>query len=387
MQSLDDDKLYALAKLFNPEEPYKNNQDTTDEHAWLDKECSPTINKEPPPESSNDSDELSDFKFEAERDNSTGTDGSSNNQNNGSVAAADHATKMCTVLNAIEKIHAIVVHATSSPRHHKHMRGLIRQLCIKILTLIRSMPVCWNSVLAKICGAFILRKAINQWVLTLDEGLTSCKQTTAHARKLQWMFCDSEWDLIGLLIKLLEPFEQVTLYFSKKSVDASLPAVLPTYARLLDSLNMVLKRIELKDPKNQFGIKPAIVAGRDELIKYIKISQKSQLTFLAMTLHPQLCLTTFNDPIWDRVTKRGCILLEHLYEVYCANLAEDCPPATLSQIMPSALQSSSHGSWNDFLYQQTQQHHIAFTEEINDFFSNKYPFDPKGNLLDWWKVS
>ncbi|KAG8729460.1 hypothetical protein FRC10_003885, partial [Ceratobasidium sp. 414] len=181
MNSLDSDKVYALAKVFDPEEPYENNKDTVDEQARLDKECDPKIKDDPPPGSTDDSDEPSDLESELENANKTRTDGDGNSQNASSMAA--HATKVKKILNALKKIHAIVVHATSSPCRCKRMQGLIRQLCVKLLTLIKSMPVCWNSVLTEIRRALVLKKAINQWVLTLDEGLTGHEQAAAQARK------------------------------------------------------------------------------------------------------------------------------------------------------------------------------------------------------------
>ncbi|KAG8707835.1 hypothetical protein FRC09_001583 [Ceratobasidium sp. 395] len=388
MESLDDEAIFALAKSFDPEEPYEKNQDTADEEARMNQEFNPNYKGNlPPEEASEDSDGFSDFDTKpaaGNRASATTAGGSAQGP------SGNNTTKKARVLNVLEKIHAIAVHATGSPARRKKMRQMVWTLCGSLLAIIKSMPVRWNSVLAEIRRAYTLKKAINQWVATLDEGLTSNALAAARERKQRWAISDNEWDLVALLIKLLEPFERASLSFSKKNADASLCAVLPTYAYLLDQLDHTAKRIAIECPHDPCGISSAINSGREKLIKYINIAQDNHLTLLAMMCHPQLRHTTFsNTEVWNRVSERGQTILEHVFETYCADYAEDDPPLTSeSQHTASASQSASTGTWMNHLYQQTQQRTTQFKEELHDYLTDRYIFDPKvDEVLDWWRTN
>ncbi|KAG9127251.1 hypothetical protein FRC07_015157 [Ceratobasidium sp. 392] len=350
-----------IAKSFDPKEPYENNQEIADEQARLDKEHNPTTKDNLPPDETDDSGGWSGSECEAEGGDASEADRGNNNQDTGS--AKDHATKVKNALNVLEKLHAIVVHATGSPR----------RLMRKILALIASMPARWNSVLAEIRRAYILKK----WVLTLDKGLTGRAQAAARARKRLWTISDTEWDLISLLIDLLEPFERATLLFSKKALSLVFPRSYQL-AGLLDNLDQALSRLEREDPNNHFGLKPAILAGREKLIKYINIAQNSQLTVLAMTCHPLLRLTTLSDPFGIGLPSEGA-----RFWSTCMS-AEDGLPVVQSENTSS--QPTLNASWMDFLYQRTsQERRSPLTEELHDHFSNKYPFKPGTSLLAWWR--
>ncbi|KAG9126682.1 hypothetical protein FRC07_002411 [Ceratobasidium sp. 392] len=246
MDLLENKEAYAIAKLFDPEECYKDNQETADVQARLDKECDPTNKEDPPADASDDEGVQS-----------------------GTGSKTGRHKKL---LNAVKKVHVVAVHATGSPARRRRFWKLTRTLCEKALALVKSMYVRWNSVLAELCRALALKPAINQWILTLDEGLKGRAQVAARARKQKWTISDHEWDLVALLVALLE-----------KNAEASLALVLPTYAALLDSLDAALQRIDHKHPGDPSGIKEAILAGCDKLLKYIKIARSNQLVLIALS--------------------------------------------------------------------------------------------------------
>ncbi|KDN38533.1 hypothetical protein RSAG8_09422, partial [Rhizoctonia solani AG-8 WAC10335] len=106
-------------------------------------------------------------------------------------------------LNCVQKVHCIVVDITSSPARRKRMRTITRALGLELRAVIKSVKVRWNSILAEIRRAILLKPAINQYVATLDEGKSGVALRKARALKKKLTIGDEEWDALIELVQIL----------------------------------------------------------------------------------------------------------------------------------------------------------------------------------------
>ncbi|KAF8749957.1 protein dimerization [Rhizoctonia solani] len=107
-------------------------------------------------------------------------------------------------LNCVQKVHSIVVDITSSAAHQKQMRTITQALGLELRAVIKSVRVRWNSVLAEIRCAILLKAAINQYVATLDDGKTGALLCRARALKRKWTITDDKGDELNKLVRILE---------------------------------------------------------------------------------------------------------------------------------------------------------------------------------------
>ena len=101
------------------------------------------------------------------------------------------------------------------------MRVITRALGLEPHAVIKSVKVRWNSILAEIRRAILLKsvsfslktfilvshafsKAINQYVSTLDEGKSGALLRRARVLKKKWTLTDEEWDVLDEIVKILE---------------------------------------------------------------------------------------------------------------------------------------------------------------------------------------
>ncbi|KAG9080198.1 hypothetical protein FS749_008088 [Ceratobasidium sp. UAMH 11750] len=286
-------------------------------------------------------------------------------------------------LNPAQKIHAIAVHCTASPQRRKIMGGFIRLYCSVILAVIKSMVIRWNTVLAELRRALLLRPAFDHWVNTLDTGKTGKARRVAQKLKQRWTMSDREWLVVEELVSILQPFEEATLSFSKKG-KPHLPDVLPTYVQLRSDLQNAYHRLQKmygvgNDP---FGLLKAISDGQCKLEKYFGIACRSDLPLITSILHPGMRLRYFeNEHIWGKTMQRGRLLLEHLFETYKHELQEARDVAASSE-QPDRpkLQKST---WFDRLLQLSGAEVSALDDELSRFFGNVYAFKRGTNILKW----
>ncbi|KAF8749879.1 hypothetical protein RHS01_09774 [Rhizoctonia solani] len=74
----------------------------------------------------------------------------------------------------------------------KQMRTITQALGLELRAVIKSVRVRWNSVLAEIRRAILLKAAINQYVATLDDGKTGALLCRARALKRKWTITDDK---------------------------------------------------------------------------------------------------------------------------------------------------------------------------------------------------
>ncbi|CCO37231.1 hypothetical protein BN14_11386 [Rhizoctonia solani AG-1 IB] len=291
-------------------------------------------------------------------------------------------------LNCIQKVHAIAVDITSSAARRKRMRMITRALGLERRAIIKSVRVRWNSILAEVRQAILLKPAINQYVATMDEGKTGVALRRARTLKKKWTIIDEEWDALKELVIILEPFEAATRDYSRRGRTV-LHAVLPTYSVLRQKLvdNRVRLSMSSLGSSAIETLIEAVEAGEEKLEKYFNLALKSDITLLASILHPGMRLKYFQDTrAWgierERLVKRGEGLLEYLYDVYKEETAlerAEIPPNSSSRL------STSQSGWIDGLLQISDESDgTAFPEEVRTYLDGKYRYKG-GDILIWWK--
>ncbi|KAB5587497.1 Zinc finger BED domain-containing protein 4 [Ceratobasidium theobromae] len=268
------------------------------------------------------------------------------------------------------------------------MRIIIRALGLELRAVIKSVKVRWNSILAEIRRAALLKAAINQYVATLDEGKSGAALRRARALKKKWTITDEEWDLLDELVKILEPFEAATRDYSKRGRTV-LHSVLPTYAILREKLIETRVRLRTSSFVSSTSeiLIDALEAGEVKLNKYFELAQKSDLTLLASIFHPGMRLQYFQDTrrwgaVGDRLVKRGQELLEYLYESYRDELALEKAKA---HPIPHPSSPTPYSGWIDGLLELGDEtHDLAFPEEVQNYLDGKFPYKG-GDILVWWK--
>ncbi|EUC56482.1 hypothetical protein RSOL_180190, partial [Rhizoctonia solani AG-3 Rhs1AP] len=199
-------------------------------------------------------------------------------------------------LNCVQKVHCIVVDITSSAARRKRMRAIIRALGLELRAVIKSVKVRWNSILAEIRRAILLKAAINQYVSTLDDGKSGASLRRARALKKKWTISDEEWDVLCEIVKILEHFESATRDYSKRGRTV-LYSVLPTYITLREKL--IESRVHLRTLSvSSSGFETlieALKAGEEKLEKYFHLALKSDFTLLASIFHPGMRIKYFED--------------------------------------------------------------------------------------------
>jgi hypothetical protein len=82
---------------------------------------------------------------------------------------------------------------------------------------------------------------------------------------------------------------------------------------------------------------------------------------------------------WDpKIAARARVLLEHLYDVYKADVSASKPVAP-------EMQSTATSIFMDAIRNLTPAQQRAAVTEIEAFFNGTYPC-LDGNVLGWWKV-
>ncbi|CCO32612.1 hypothetical protein BN14_06675 [Rhizoctonia solani AG-1 IB] len=145
-----------------------------------------------------------------------------NFNNSESLSSQPNQNAFHSELNCVQKVHCITVDITSSALRRRRMRDITRKLGIEQRAVITSVRVRWNSILAEIRRAVLLKAAINQYVLSMDKGKRGASLRRARALKKKWTLTDEEWDALEELVRILEenndlPFpEEVRNYLDGK---------------------------------------------------------------------------------------------------------------------------------------------------------------------------
>ncbi|CCO33891.1 hypothetical protein BN14_07978 [Rhizoctonia solani AG-1 IB] len=270
------------------------------------------------------------------------------------------------LLNCVQKVHEIAMHVTSSAKRRKQMRKIIQALKLELRAVIKSIKVCWNSVLAEIRHALLLKQAFNQ---------------------------DKEWDMLGELVQILEPFEFATRAFSVQA-KTTLHSVLPTYALLHMKLDKSQAHLgALYGPQDALGIVDALSAGKAKLDEYYGMAKENNLTVLASALHPGMRLLYFQD--MDKCSNTGPVLaerakklLEYLYEDYKYTQLDLMTGSAVQPTTTKPIVSGSPAeSWFDSLLKISPgEASLASldSKELHDYFDGRYQYT-SGDILVWWK--
>ncbi|KAG8693014.1 hypothetical protein FRC11_003218, partial [Ceratobasidium sp. 423] len=259
MESLDTDEQYAIVKSFEEGEVFEQSAEVLEEEERFQGDENELETHATPIDASDeewDETEARDQFNVSMVSNSQPSQGSPNEQ-----------------LNCVQKVHAA---------HRKRMRTITQALGLEPRAVIKSVKVRWNSILAEVRRAILLKAAINQYVATLDEGKSGAALRRARALKKKWTITDEEWDALDELVKILEPFEAATRDYSKRGRTV-LHSVLPTYAILREKLMESRIRLSMSSSGSDVfdTLVVALKAGEEKLDKYLNLAVKSDLTLLA----------------------------------------------------------------------------------------------------------
>ncbi|CUA72929.1 Zinc finger BED domain-containing protein 4 [Homo sapiens] [Rhizoctonia solani] len=376
MDPMDDDssEQYAIVKSFKEGEIFEESSDVLEEEEQLQGEEQDLDTHVDSAEVSED--EMEDAETGNNRADFTGL-GSQPSQN----SANDN-------LNCVQKVHCIAVDITSSAARRKRMRMITRALGLERRAIIKGVKVGWNSILAEIRRAILLKSAINQYVATLDEGKTGAALRRARKLKKKWTITDEEWDALEELVKILEPFEAATRGYSKRGRTV-LHSVLPTYAVLRQMLIDSRVRLSVSSVGSDIidTLIEALKAGEKKLQKYFDLAIESDFTLLASILHPGMRLVYFQDTqrwgaLGESLVKRGQALLEYLYDLYKQETSSE---QAEYQPTPRPRPSSSTSGWIDGLLQLSNEtKDSAFLEEVQNYLNGKYRYKG-GDISIWWR--
>ncbi|KDN33936.1 hypothetical protein RSAG8_12973, partial [Rhizoctonia solani AG-8 WAC10335] len=279
------------------------------------------------------------------------------------------------------------------------MRMITRALGLELRAIIKSVKVRWNSILAEIRRAILLKPAINQYVAMLDEGKNGVALRRARALKKKLAIVDEEWDALNELVTILRPIEAATQDYSTRGRTV-LHSVLPTYVVLREKL--IESRARLSKSSLSINLADTLVeaieAGEEKLNKYLNIAVKSDLTLLASAFHPGMRLSYFQDTqrwgdlgamlrwgdLGAMLVKRGQELIEYLYEVYKQELDLECGQLHPAPCPRSPTTTTSSGWIDGLLELGSESNDSTFPEEVRNYLDGKYRYKG-GDILVWWK--
>ncbi|KAG9121713.1 hypothetical protein FRC07_002234 [Ceratobasidium sp. 392] len=191
-------------------------------------------------------------------------------------------------LNVAEKAHEIVVYVTASPKQRKGFHQIIQSTCSKDkrhLFVIRSMRMRWGSAYLEAKRAIKLRPAFTHLVANLDSNRPH-NLSLKRARKLQerWTIRSEEWDLLTMLVEVLDPFHAATEAMSRKDM-STLPDVFPTFTllerKLIDHAANLQHIPKGPEHISAQALSAGLEAGLLKLRKYQKLAQESDLCLIA----------------------------------------------------------------------------------------------------------
>ncbi|KAG8786210.1 hypothetical protein FRC12_016801 [Ceratobasidium sp. 428] len=365
---------YDVAKAFDLGERIEESEEIRQEEARMRRLDGEDTSWIPDEESDDDFDDIEPDNDPVEGDPLAGDLRQSTQAKN----SANPQKQRTKALNPIQKIqiHAIAVHCTSSPQRQKIMAGYIRLYCFVVLAVIKSMAIRWNTVLAELRRALLLRPTN-----TLEIGKTGKARQAALQLKQELTMSDTEWEVVAEVVQILQPFEEATLSFSKHG-KPHLPDVLPTFMKLHTELQNSRQRLQKEyGAKNDpYGLIRAISAGEHKLEKYFKIALQNDSVLVSSILHPGMRLRFFQDEhMWGDMMRRGKELIAGLFETYKLET-----PNTESPNQPS-LRPGLHTSWSDQLLQLSGASKSDLDDELSWFFGNVYAYKPGTNILVWWR--
>ncbi|CAE6420228.1 unnamed protein product [Rhizoctonia solani] len=373
MDPLDTDKQYAIVKSFEEDEIFERSAEVLEEEEQL------RTNK-----NESDTHAILNDTSDEELDNSA-VGNQADTIDFGSQPSQNFPS---SELNCVQKIHCIVVDITSSAARRKQMRAITWALGLELHAVIKSVKVRWNSILAEIRRAILLKAAINQYVLTLDNGKSRALLWRARALKKKWSISDKEWDVLCEIVKILEPFESATRDYSKRGRTV-LYSVLPTYITLQEKLTKSRVHLNtlLVSSSGFETLVEALKAGEEKLDKYFHLALKSNLTLLASIFHPGMRIKYFKDTqrwgnLGTQLAKQGCELLEYLYELY---KLETVPGQPETRLVAGQKTSVNNLGWIDGLLDLADEAtDSTFPEEVRNYLDGKYQYKG-GDILAWWK--
>ncbi|VDC00043.1 unnamed protein product [Peniophora sp. CBMAI 1063] len=228
------------------------------------------------------------------------------------------------------------------------------------------MRVRWNSILAELQRAKLLRPAIAAYLESLPNGLSGKKKTAALTKQKKWTVSVSGWEMIDTMIDILKPFEQGTRDLSMSGVP-TLCMVLPIYKSLEEHLKAQISAltVSFEDTEDEFKIVNAVKLGLDKLSIYLEKAVKSDYHLLAVVLNPQLRLQYLEDD---------------------TRWAPEVPTT------PSASSATSGSLYMRSVQRQTSSQDASspsWTLALDSYLNGAYPFpEDKGveYILSWWSA-
>ncbi|KAF8574604.1 hypothetical protein K439DRAFT_1371956, partial [Ramaria rubella] len=202
----------------------------------------------------------------------------------------------------------------------------------------------------------------------------------AAQKKWDWFLTPSDWDMLARLSTILEVFHKSTLELSKAK-EPTICKVLPLYKLIQCHLQNALNDLELEVNSHCLG--PAIQAGLNKLEAYIICVTESNYVLLGAS---NIRIAYFKDTLtWEpAIAQCGCVLLDHLYDVYSDDSAISGGASMTLTSVPGKFDHSSSIFVQAIQVIHTKAHKSS-PSELESYFSGAYPC-LNGNALERYKV-
>ncbi|KAL4256202.1 Ribonuclease H-like superfamily protein [Pleurotus pulmonarius] len=259
------------------------------------------------------------------------------------------------------------------------MRHLVRQLCDKEyqhLTLIKSMPIRWNTTFAEISRGILLRPAVNQLIEQLTCNVTGKQKDAASKLKRECHLSPTDWDSLSHIATILSEFNDTTIELSK-SKEPTICKILPIYKTIETHLQTQIQRTNIDG--DHANVKVGLQAGLAKLKRHSDKALASKYILLGAVLHPSFRLRWLEMNYTQSVADRAKKLLEEIFTQYkeSSGAAPSQPAATILNLSKSFFDRviATMSDSNELI--------DAF-KELEMYFNGSYPC-VDGNVLLWWK--
>ncbi|GJF01034.1 hypothetical protein PsYK624_173400, partial [Phanerochaete sordida] len=299
------------------------------------------------------------------------------------AARTGKKTRSRKPLGVVDKLHTICVDVLRSEKQRKRFCHLQRKYCkkdVQGLTLVRSMPIRWNTKHAEIERASKLKEAVIQWVDSLTHGLTGQKFTAAQRKKTKLYLAPEDWKLLEDILAILEPFKDITLHFSRKGVP-TISLVLPLYRKMQTHVKMSQATYS-----TNADLRTGLRLASAKLEVYMTKALTGRYYLLGAVLHPYIRVAYFeNADLWPvDVGQRARELLDEVYNEYkiiydrqaTSQATSAAPrPAPSTSIFAAAIRDAGAPT------------SPSKSEPERYVQPGWHPCDNEDDVLLWWKAS